>query len=997
MNQTDERSADGLAESLLSALATLSAAEGVALLETRGLASAETTLMLARTALARTEQTPDSATSWLAIATELNSEHADDAANRAWIAYAQARLHLVRGDPPAAEASTRTAQAAWLSMGDAASVARSQLGLTQILAMQGRFDEAAVTIDDAIEQFEELLESVGWNDPTLIFQLAVAHRNRATLFSVQDRHQEALDAFDDAFVTLDALSVNDDDQGVEQSALLAERAHLHLNQAVSFMFLDHIDRADAALQQAITIFGQLGDRLNRGRARTNLGALLVMTGRYAHALDLFDAARDDLLGDDLIDDLLRDGDDAAPLDALNQAGVFLLDQATAYLALNLRPEARAGLIQCEALFRRTGQPYELGQTLYTLGSLHLGDGALAEAAAALDEALIQFVTLDNHYWRNRVQLAQALLAYRRAEYDVAAAALDSLSAAREAGGGVMTLGVDGQVEALLLRLHLALDDGDMDAARAFSVGIEGRLAGFGDADSMPHLRWRLAYAQGRIARAAGDLEGARRHFFAAVDLIESQRISLPLEEVRSAYLDDKADVYAELVATLLDMSDADDIAMDHAFAVVERARSRALLERLLASAPDEPAADPATDARQAKIRSRLHWLYNQLLGDSGDRRAVAATNQAIADHEAALKQLAWRRSPLLAQAEPVTLQQLQRTLGPDEQAVVYFSTPREIMAFVIDGQSTAVVRDLCTPDEVTEALRNWRFQLGRAEIGGDYFIRHRTRLIRGAQGALARLYDLLIAPLADRLTGGRLRFIPHGQLHHTPFHALYDGEQYALQRWESVIAPSASIAVICGQSRNARAQNGGDAYASLAALAISEPGLPNVHIEVQAAAAHFARSRLYIDGEATMAALGRAAAQADVLHIATHGLMRADNPYFSSLKLADGWQDVRALYRLPVAASLVVLSACESGAGQIEGGDEVVGLARGFIGAGAPMVVASLWNVHDASAARLMADFYAALTGADALSPPAALQAAQESAIAGEQHPYYWASFYSIG
>ena len=125
--------------------------------------------------------------------------------------------------------------------------------------------------------------------------------------------------------------------------------------------------------------------------------------------------------------------------------------------------------------------------------------------------------------------------------------------------------------------------------------------------------------------------------------------------------------------------------------------------------------------------------------------------------------------------------------------------------------------------------------------------------------------------------------------------------------------------------------------------------------------------------------------------------MRADNPYFSSLKLADGWQDVRSLYRLPLSASLVVLSACESGAGQVQGGDEVVGLARGFIGAGAPMVVASLWNVDDASAARLMARFYARLTREESVSPPAALQAAQAMAIQEEQHPYYWASFYTIG
>ena len=91
-----------------------------------------------------------------------------------------------------------------------------------------------------------------------------------------------------------------------------------------------------------------------------------------------------------------------------------------------------------------------------------------------------------------------------------------------------------------------------------------------------------------------------------------------------------------------------------------------------------------------------------------------------------------------------------------------------------------------------------------------------------------------------------------------------------------------------------------------------------------------------------------------MLHIATHGLFRPDNPFFSALKLADGWIDVRQIYRLPLQARLVVLSACESGAVQIQGSDEVIGLARGFLGAGAETLVTSLWNVHDASAAALM-------------------------------------------
>jgi CHAT domain-containing protein len=151
-----------------------------------------------------------------------------------------------------------------------------------------------------------------------------------------------------------------------------------------------------------------------------------------------------------------------------------------------------------------------------------------------------------------------------------------------------------------------------------------------------------------------------------------------------------------------------------------------------------------------------------------------------------------------------------------------------------------------------------------------------------------------------------------------------------------------------------------------------------------------------------VAQVAEAAASTDVLHLATHGLFRPDNSFFSALKLADGWLDVREIYRLPLHARLVVLSACESGMGKIRGGDEVIGLARGFFAAGAQTVIASLWNVHDRSAPVFMQKFYSALQSevlveGKSLRPATALQAAQLAAIRMEQHPYYWAPFYAIG
>ena len=92
-------------------------------------------------------------------------------------------------------------------------------------------------------------------------------------------------------------------------------------------------------------------------------------------------------------------------------------------------------------------------------------------------------------------------------------------------------------------------------------------------------------------------------------------------------------------------------------------------------------------------------------------------------------------------------------------------------------------------------------------------------------------------------------------------------------------------------------------------------------------------------------------------------------------------------------------SACEVlRASLYRGADEVIGLARGFIGAGAKSLIVSLWNVHDASAADFMDQFYAnLLSSATVRHPTQALRATQLAAIEQGQHPYYWAPFVLVG
>ena len=122
-------------------------------------------------------------------------------------------------------------------------------------------------------------------------------------------------------------------------------------------------------------------------------------------------------------------------------------------------------------------------------------------------------------------------------------------------------------------------------------------------------------------------------------------------------------------------------------------------------------------------------------------------------------------------------------------------------------------------------------------------------------------------------------------------------------------------------------------------------------------------------------------------------------PLDSALLLAeddtnDGKLTVGELYSLRLNADLVTLSACETGLGQINSGDDVVGLTRGFLYAGTSSVVASLWQVDDEATSQLMIQFYSEL----AQKPKSeALRAAQLTIRKKYPHPFFWSAFYLTG
>jgi CHAT domain-containing protein len=165
--------------------------------------------------------------------------------------------------------------------------------------------------------------------------------------------------------------------------------------------------------------------------------------------------------------------------------------------------------------------------------------------------------------------------------------------------------------------------------------------------------------------------------------------------------------------------------------------------------------------------------------------------------------------------------------------------------------------------------------------------------------------------------------------------------------------------------------------------------------EVHAVKAALHDADLLVGDFATRQALETKGSCCRLLHIATHGRFREDRPMFSSIRLGDGYLTLYDLYQLSLPVDLVTLSGCSTGRSVVAGGDELLGLVRGLLHAGARSLLLTLWDVQDRSTSLLIKAFYAKLaTGSDKGS---ALRGAMLELRDTHPHPYFWAPFVLIG
>ena len=319
--------------------------------------------------------------------------------------------------------------------------------------------------------------------------------------------------------------------------------------------------------------------------------------------------------------------------------------------------------------------------------------------------------------------------------------------------------------------------------------------------------------------------------------------------------------------------------------------------------------------------------------------------------------------------------------------------------------------------DLANLVRQSRESIGVRGRGGGF------ELVEGSDSdtQLRVLHQHLIEPIADLLPAAperRIVFIPQGDLFLVPFPALMDGDgTYLIEHHTVLTAPSIQTLALTRQQRTALSNTD-----TVPMLAIGNPTMPQVwnprvsgyeqlsnlpgaEFEAREIAAFFNTQPL-LNAAATEQAIKQQIESTRIVHFATHGLLEYGSPEDSgvsdlpgAIALApgrgeDGLLTAAEIRILDLQAELVILSACDTGLGNITG-DGVIGLSRSFIEAGTPSVIVSLWSVPDAPTATLMTEFYRQLQQGH--SKAQALR--QAMLVTMESHPNLidWAAFTLIG
>lgn len=517
-----------------------------------------------------------------------------------------------------------------------------------------------------------------------------------------------------------------------------------------------------------------------------------------------------------------------------------------------------------------------------------------------------------------------------------------------------------------------LETGEIAAAKA---GYD-QLLQFPQTADNGDIYWLILLDRGRIAELEGDRDEAIDFYRRAIEVIEQQRSTINTEASKIGFVGDKQDVYKHIISPLLDAGRHAE-----AFEYTERAKARALVDML---AERQRFAPKELDSREIrKMLAQLAELEATSLVQEAEIDATQRTKRRRAVTKAREKIVS--AAPELASLVtvlPLSAAEIQGLIGYDEALVEYFYEDDELVAFMV----------------TREAVRGIKLDGGDlGDLVGTFRVALSDHKSDAYLATAQKLYRRLVAPLVGMLGRPKLTIVPHGELHYLPFSALHDGRAFLIDRFAVRLLPSGSVLkYLKGRGKPAPQE----------LLVFGNPDLGDPKWDLRGAEAEaleIARRRsgstVLLGRKASETVIKKVGGQFRYLHLASHGKFNSDRPLESGILLAgdgenDGRLTVSELYDLKLNADLATLSACETGLGALRNGDDVVGLTRGFLYAGARAIVASLWPVSDEATYDLMTEFYAKLQLSGKRD---ALRAAQREAREKYPHPFFWAAFQITG
>lgn len=835
--------------------------------------------------------------------------------------------------------------------GDEGELARTLSGSIQPLLLLGRYDEALTAGDRARAIFTKAGN---------LRRLARLEINIGNIYHRQDRFAEALACYEHAYPQ---LLDHDDAEGL--AAVLS-------NLALCYISVNEFAKALEMYRKARRQCEEKNMPVLVAYADYNIAYLYFLRGEYGRAIKML---RDASLS-------AKKAPDAYQLALCN------LDLAEIHLELNLSVEAGDLAQAAHEGFQQLGFGYEAAKALAFGAIAASRQGQAFESIKLFAQAKELFIRDHNLVWPSLIDLYQALVFFNEGRLfearQLCSTAYDFFRQSSLRGKAVLA-------RLLLSRIALRMND-----LRAAQQQCQSALEELIDLDS-PILLYQGEFLMGQIQRAAGNDDHAYQAYQRAREAMEKLRGGIRGEELKIAFFENKLELYDNLVDICLRRPQG----FEEAFTYIEQAKSRSLMDVL-----SQPLHVPfESDAGQSELvrsirnlREELNWYYNliereQLRPEERSREKIKNLEQQARARELDLKKAL--QEATIAEAGQagvqvptfVSIDQIRAALPADTALVEYFSVQERDLACVLTRDSLQI-SPVTVQSRVRKLLQLLQFQLSKFRLDPEYVSRFSESLLESTQAHLKSLYEELIAPIRSLLNSKNLVFVPHGLLHYVPFHALHDGQHYLVDYFAISYAPSASIFALC-HSMNVNTV--GDSLI----LGVPDAQAPAIASEVRALQSILPDARVFLGPDANEEVLRTYGPGSSRVHIATHGYFRQDNPMFSSIRLGTSHMSLYDLCHLRLPAELVVLSGCATGLNVVTPGDELIGLVRGLLQAGAQSLLLSLWDVHDESTRDFMIGFYTRLQ--QGAGKAVAVQGAMAELRMRYPHPYYWAPFTLIG